>query len=204
MAHELRRHHGAERCDGCRVRFDQIANGPDEAKELARDHGGHRQRHFPFLREASIARAESVLRFRREGDHGGRLSVLSCAERRTGRVRAVPIGPRGLDQDASQMRIPRFRDGAAAHRGPARMLSGDQSRVGHELACGREPAQRPQLTHKSGGRQLLNAAQRGQGTDQGLLRRCEGCQRGIDCAFEPCDPIGKHAECGAVLIVDDL
>ena len=66
-----------------------MPNGPDKAEELTGNHGRNGQRRSSSLGELSVARAESMLGFRGDGDHRRGLIPLPRAGR-SSVIRATP------------------------------------------------------------------------------------------------------------------
>lgn len=64
------------------------------------------------------------------------------------------------------------------------MFTGDQARVAHELPRSGEAPQRTELADDRGGRDLFDPAQGRERADQGLLRRGERDEGGLDRALE--------------------
>src|ERR687897_900413 len=80
-----------------------------------------------------VAAVQSVLRLPRDLFHLGTDGGLALPERGAHR-RSVPIGPGRLDDDATEMRVARFRDSAAPRPLATRILARDGPAVAHQLS----------------------------------------------------------------------
>src|SRR5438477_12458876 len=73
-----------------------------------------------------------MLRLPRDGPHGLALPGVALAKR-VAHSRPMPIAPRGLHDNASQMGVARPGDPATPNTGPTRVLARHRAAVAHEL-----------------------------------------------------------------------
>ena len=100
---------------------------PDEAQQLATDRRDHLVVVLPRRGQHSIPVVQALLGA--PGDLGDR-RVEACLAGAQGAAdgRTEAIRPRGFDQDASQVGVPRLRDAARPAPRPGRAFAGDQPR----------------------------------------------------------------------------
>ena len=104
--------------------------GPDESGQFAGDRGDDLLGGLPARGESVLAPIQALLRGPGVRDDRGRRARLPAPERVAHKA-PVTIMPRRFDQDAAQMRIPRFGDRAAGLFRPSGMFGGHEADKRH-------------------------------------------------------------------------
>src|SRR5258708_10644071 len=138
----LRRHQPAV----TRLSFDGCPNGPDETQQFAAHSGYGVLRAFSPSDETPVSRVQSMLGFPRDCDHVRVQCRVTFAKRGTHRG-SVSIRPRGFDDDASEMRVARFRDRAPAGARPPAIFTRDPPTVAHQLPWSAKPPELAAFRH---------------------------------------------------------
>ena len=101
---------------------------------------------------------QALLRSPRLAHDGGGLPLSPAGERRADSG-AVPIMPRGLDEDAAGMRVPRFGQRPATLGVPRGVLAGHQAEIGHEFTWPAEPLEVDDLSEENHRGERVDAAE---------------------------------------------
>jgi hypothetical protein len=79
---------------------------------------------------------------------------------------AMPIVPRGLDEDPAGMGLAGLRDGAASFRLSGGVLARHEAEIGHEFAGALEPLEVHDLRQEDHGRERVEAAEAAEPADR--------------------------------------
>ena len=153
---------------------------------------------LPRAASTPVAAMQAALGPPRDVDGHRRRTALAVGEGRAEKG-VMPILPSGFDQDAPQMRVAGFGDGAAGVFGAAGMLGRNQPGEGHQARGRRETARVAEFGGDGQRGEIVDATEAAQAFDPGTQRR-EGEQvaQFLVHAVQPRDGLIDGADIGAV------
>lgn len=135
------------------------------------------------------------------GEDFGRLTLASPAQVDPDRG-TVPVAPRSLDEHATYVCVSGLGDGTPVHRGPARVLGGDEPGEGHERRSTGEATEVADLGGDAHRRERVDPAETAESGD-GLSERRQ-LSGGLDLGGDGSELAPSHVESGEVVAIGGI